>query len=47
LAFRQFTHESFKELILDNGFGSITNGWVEPKLGVPDGELAGVYVARL
>ena len=47
LAFRQFTDESFKELILDNGFGSITQGWVEPELGVPNDELAGVYVARL
>jgi SAM-dependent methyltransferase len=47
LAFRQFTDESFKELILDNGFGSITHGWVEPELGVPNDELTGVYVARL
>ena len=47
LAFRQFTDESFRKLVLDNGFASITHGWVEPALGVPDDELAGVYVARL
>jgi SAM-dependent methyltransferase len=47
LAFRQFTDESFKKLILDNGFASIAHGWVEPALGVPKDELAGVYVARL
>lgn len=47
LAFRQFTDESFKEIILNNGFTSIINGWMEPTLGVPNGKLAGVYVARL
>ncbi len=47
LAFRQFTDESFKKLILDNGFGSIAQGWMDPALGVPNDELAGIYVARL
>jgi SAM-dependent methyltransferase len=47
LAFRQFTDESFKKLVLDNGFASIKHGWIAPDLGVPNDELAGVYVARL
>jgi SAM-dependent methyltransferase len=47
LAFRQFTDESFRKLVLANGFASIAHGWVAPALGVPNDELAGVYVARL
>jgi SAM-dependent methyltransferase len=47
LAFRQFTQVTFKQLVLKNGFSSIDNGWVDPKLGVPNNDLAGLYVARL
>ena len=47
LAFRQFTDESFKKLVLNNGFGSIAQGWMDPTFGVPNDELAGIYVARL
>jgi len=47
LAFREFVDESFKEVILKNGFRSISQGWASPKLGVPWNGNAGVYIARI
>jgi hypothetical protein len=47
LAFREFVDESFKEVILKNGFRSISQGWANPKLGVPWNGNAGVYIARV
>jgi ubiquinone/menaquinone biosynthesis C-methylase UbiE len=47
LAFRDFSDESFKEVILKNGFRSISKGWASPKLGVPWSANAGVYIARV
>ena len=47
LAFREFADESFKEVVLKNGFRSISQGIASPKLGVPWSSTAGVYIARV
>jgi ubiquinone/menaquinone biosynthesis C-methylase UbiE len=47
LAFRQFANESFREVVLRNGFESISNGFADPKFGVPWKDSAGVFIARV
>ena len=47
LAFREFADESFKEVILKNGFRTISKGMADPGLGVPWNSTAGVYIARV
>ena len=47
LAFRQFADKPFRDVILGNGFRTISNGVDAPELGVPWNAKAGVYIARV
>ena len=47
LAFRRFSDESIKELIMRNGFLAIAKLNFQPSLGVPEIPFPGIYLARL
>jgi len=46
LAFRQFSDESFVHALASAGFAEIIPARFEPKLGVPEIESPGIFVAR-
>lgn len=47
LAFRQFTDETFRSTVLNNGFKEIEIGPINAGLGVPASGLSGIYIARV